>query len=169
MTTRAIVTSLALLLFLAALVATKAVAVQESEAEKITAPAWELNDLDGKQIKLSDFKGKVVILNFWATWCAPCRVEIPGFVALQKKYGDKGLAMIGVSVDEQGPDVVKEFVKQFQMTYPVVIGNEKIVEAYGGIDGIPTTFVIDREGQIVGKHIGYEDQETFEKEIQSLL
>ncbi len=169
MTTRAIVTSLALLLFLAALVANKAVAAQESEAEKITAPAWELNDLDGKQIKLSDFKGKVVILNFWATWCAPCRVEIPGFVALQKKYGDKGLAMIGVSVDEQGPDVVKEFVKQFQMTYPVVIGNEKIVEAYGGIDGIPTTFVIDREGQIVGKHIGYEDQETFEKEIQSLL
>jgi thiol-disulfide isomerase/thioredoxin len=169
MTTRAIVASLAVLLFLVALVAAKAVAAQESEAKKTTAPGWELNDLDGKQVKLSDFKRKVVILNFWATWCAPCRVEIPGFLELQKKYGDKGLAVIGVSVDEQGPEVVKEFVKQFQMTYPVVVGNEKIIEAYGGIDGIPTTFVIDREGRIIGKHIGYEDKETLEKEIQSLL
>lgn len=169
MTTRAIVSSLPVVLLLAALAASKGVSARESEAEKIMAPVWQLNTLDGKRVKLSDFKGKVVILNFWATWCAPCRAEIPGFVALEKNYGYKGLAVIGVSVDEQGPDVVKEFMKQFQMTYPVVIGDQKIVEAYGGIAGIPTTFVIDREGRIVGKHIGYQDREIFEKEIQSLL
>ena len=165
MTTRAIVSSAAVVVLVAALVANKMASARESEAEKIMAPDWQLNTLDGKRVKLSDFKGKVVILNFWATWCAPCRVEIPGFVMLQKKYGDKGLAVIGVSVDEQGPEVVKKFVKRFGMNYPVVMGNEKIAEAYGGIVAIPTTFVIDREGRIAGKHLGYEDKETFEKEI----
>ena len=90
-----------------------------------------------------------MILNFWATWCAPCRLEIPYFIELQKRYGDRGLAVIGVSLDEQGPDVVKEFVKQLGVNYPIVIGNEKITEAYGGIEGIPTTFVIDRQGRVV--------------------
>ena len=83
-------------------------------------------------------------MDFWATWCAACRLEIPDFVELQKQYGDKGLTVIGVSLDEQGPDVVKKFVKQFGVNYPIVIGNEKAAEAYGRIDVIPTTFVIDR-------------------------
>jgi thiol-disulfide isomerase/thioredoxin len=142
---------------------------EDNERTMTPAPQWELNDLDAKQIKLSDFNGKVVILDFWATWCAPCRVEIPHFVELQKQYGDRGLTFIGVSLDEQGPEVVKKFVKRFGVNYPIVIGNLKVVEAYGGIDAIPTTFVIDRQGRIVNRHIGYDDKAVFEKEIQSLL
>ena len=115
----------------------------------MSAPDWQLNGPTGKTVKFSDFRGKVVILNFSATWCAPCRLEIPYLIELQKRYGDRGLAVIGVSLDEQGPDVVKEFVKQLGVNYPIVIGNEKITEAYGGIEGIPTTFVIDRQGRVV--------------------
>jgi cytochrome c biogenesis protein CcmG/thiol:disulfide interchange protein DsbE len=142
---------------------------QETSTAKTPAPDWELSDLNGKRVNLSDFRGKVLILDFWATWCAPCRVEIPHFVELQKQYGDKGLTVIGVSLDEQGPDIVKKFVKQLGVNYPMVMGNEKVTESYGGIVAIPTTFVIDRQGRIVGRHMGYEDKAVFEKEIQSLL
>jgi thiol-disulfide isomerase/thioredoxin len=142
---------------------------QEASPPRTAAPEWKLTDLNGKLVKLSDFRGKVLILDFWATWCAACRIEIPQFVELQKRYGNKGLTVIGVSLDEQGPEVVKKFAKRFGVNYPIVIGNEKVAEAYGGIEGIPTTFVIDREGRIVGSHIGYNDKAIFEKEIQSLL
>src|SRR5690348_13547526 len=90
---------------------------------KIAAPDWHLSDVDGKPVKLSDFKGKVVILDFWATWCPPCRAEIPEFVAIQKKYADKGFTVIGISLDQQGASVVKSFMNQLGMNYPVVIGN----------------------------------------------
>jgi thiol-disulfide isomerase/thioredoxin len=133
------------------------------------APAWELKDADGKVVKSSDFDGKVVILDFWATWCPPCKAEIPGFVELQKQYGDKGLVVVGVSLDEQGPGVVKPFMKQFEMNYPVVMGDAKIVQDFGGIEAIPTTFVIDRSGNIATRHVGYVPKETFEKEITPLL
>jgi thiol-disulfide isomerase/thioredoxin len=133
------------------------------------APDWQLAGLNGKTVKFSDFRGKVVILDFWATWCAPCRIEIPQFIELQKQYGDSGLAVIGVSLDEQGPEVVKKFVKQFGVNYPVVMGNQKVVEAYGGIVAVPTAFVIDRQGRLVSQHLGYNDKATFETEIQSLL
>ena len=142
---------------------------QDGSTAKTRAPEWKLSGLDGKLVKFSDFRGRVLILDFWATWCGPCRVEIPHFVELQKHYGDKGLTVIGITLDEQGPEVVKKFVKQLGVNYPIVIGNEKVAEAYGGIDGIPTTFVIDRQGRIVSLHIGYDDKAAFEKEIQSLL
>ena len=142
---------------------------QEAPAARPPAPDWELTDLNGRTTKSSDFHGKVLILDFWATWCAPCRVEIPHFVELQKQYGDKGLTVIGVSLDEQGQEVVKKFVKRLGVNYAIVMGNEKVVEAYGGIDAIPTTFVIDRQGRIVSPHMGYDDKKVFEKEIQSLL
>ena len=142
---------------------------QEVPSAGAPAPDWELTGQDGNTVKFSDFRGKVVILNFWATWCMPCRIEIPHLDELQKQYGDKGLAIVGVSLDEQGPEVVKKFVKQFQMTYLVVMGNEKIVAAYGGIEGIPTTFVIGRDGRIVSRHIGFAEKEVLEREIKSLL
>jgi len=142
---------------------------QEASPARTPAPDWKLADLNGRMTKFSDFHGKVLILDFWATWCAPCRVEIPHFVELQKQYGDKGLTIIGVSLDEQGPEVVKKFVKRLGVNYPIVIGDAKVAEAYGGIDAIPTTFVIDRQGRIVSRHMGYDDKTVFEKEIQSLL
>jgi thiol-disulfide isomerase/thioredoxin len=142
---------------------------QEASPARTPAPDWELADLSGKPVKFSNFRGHVLIVDFWATWCVPCRIEIPRFVELQKQYGNKGLTVVGVSLDEQGPEVVKKFVKQFRVSYPIVIGNQKVVEAYGGVDVIPTTFVIDRQGHIVSRHIGYDDKAVFEKEIQSLL
>ena len=134
-----------------------------------TAPEWQLRDLTGRSVKLSDFKGKVVILDFWATWCPPCRKEIPGFIDLQKKYVDKGLVVVGVSLDEQGAAIVQPFVKQLGMTYPVVIGDGQVVAAYGGIEAIPTTFIIDRQGKVVTGHQGYADPAAFEADIKPLL
>jgi len=142
---------------------------QEASQARTAAPDWELTDLHNKRVKFSDFRGHVLIVDFWATWCGACRLEIPGFVDLKKQYGDKGLTVIGVSLDEQGADVVAKFVKRFGVNYPIVIGNEKVADAYGGIDVIPTTFVIDRQGRVVSQHIGYDDKPVFEKEIQSLL
>jgi thiol-disulfide isomerase/thioredoxin len=142
---------------------------QEPLIAKTREPEWKLSDLDGKVVKFSDFRGHVLILDFWATWCLPCRLEIPHFVELQKQYGNKGLTVIGVSLDEQGQEIVKKFVKQLGVNYPIVIGNEKVAESYGGIVAVPTTFVIDRQGRVVSRHIGYDDKSAFEKEIQSLL
>jgi thiol-disulfide isomerase/thioredoxin len=133
------------------------------------APAWELTDVDGKTVKSSDFAGKVVILDFWATWCPPCKAEIPGFIDLQKKYGDKGVAVIGVSLDQEGPSTVKPFMNQLGINYPVVMGDDKIVQDFGGIEGVPTTFIIDRSGNEVSKHVGYGDEEAFETEIKPLI
>lgn len=140
----------------------------QSTANK-AAPEWRLKDLDGKPVKLSDFKGKVVILNFWATWCPPCRQEIPDFIALQKQYADKGLVIVGVSLDEGGPALVKPFVKKMGINYPIVMGDQKTAAAYGGIQVVPTTFVIDKNGKIAAQHDGGADRATFESEIKPLL
>ena len=133
------------------------------------APAWDLKDVKGNSVKLSDFKGKVVILDFWATWCPPCRAEIPHFIGLQEKYGKQGLVVVGVSVDEGGPDVVSSFVKANKINYPIVMGNLDVAQLYDANEGIPTTFVIDRTGNIVAKHLGFTDSDIFEKEIKSVL
>jgi peroxiredoxin len=133
------------------------------------APEWKLNDLDGKEVKLSDFKGKVVILDFWATWCGPCKLEIPGFVNLQKEYGDRGLRVIGVSLDEGDSKLVKTFAKRMAINYPVLLGNNKITSDYGSVEAIPTTFIIDQQGMIAGKHVGYVEKRQFETEIKMLL
>jgi peroxiredoxin len=133
------------------------------------APGWDLKDLSGKSVKLSDFKGKVVILDFWATWCPPCRAEIPNFVALQTQYKDKGLVIVGISLDQGGPEVVSSFVKTQKINYPIVMGDEGVATAYGNIQAIPTTFVIDTNGNIVGRHEGFTEKSTFESEIQKLL
>ena len=139
-----------------------------TEAPK-PAPAWELKDVEGKAIKSTSYLGKVVLLDFWATWCPPCREEIPSFIALQKKYEKQGLVVIGVSMDQEGPSIVKPFIKKNGINYPVVMGNDKLADAYGGIEGIPTTFVIDRQGRIVAKHVGLTEKAMFEKAIQPLL
>jgi len=133
------------------------------------APGWELQDLEGKTIHSSDFKGKVVVLDFWATWCPPCRAEIPGFIELQKKYQAQGVAVVGISVDQAGSDTVKAFAEKLGINYPVVLTDAKIDAAYGGIDGLPTTFIIDRSGRIVKRHLGFTEKSEIESEIQPLL
>ncbi|MCL5671166.1 MAG: redoxin domain-containing protein [Acidobacteria bacterium] len=132
------------------------------------APEFSLTSLSGDKIDLKDYRGKVVLLDFWATWCGPCRIEIPGFVELQRKYRDQGFAVIGVSMDDS-PQPVREFYNQFHMNYPVVMGSDKIGELYGGIMGLPTSFLIGRDGRIYAKHVGTTDVAVFESEIKELL
>jgi thiol-disulfide isomerase/thioredoxin len=134
-----------------------------------SAPAWELKDLEGKVVRSADFKGKVVVLNFWATWCPPCRKELPDFVALQKEYGSRGLTFVGVALDEEGASVVKPFAKEAGISYPLVIGDEKVVQAYENVEMYPTTYVIDRNGNVVSRHIGSLTKAEMEQEIKPLL
>lgn len=141
----------------------------ESATTKQPSPAWELKDVDGKTVKSSDFAGKVVVLDFWATWCGPCRMEIPGFIELHKQYADKGLVVVGVSLDRDGASAVKPFIEKSGINYHIVLADEAVVSAFGGIEGIPTTFIIDRKGQIVHKHDGYAPKAEFEAEIKPLL
>lgn len=133
------------------------------------APAWKLPDVNGQIVDFSQFKGKVVVLDFWATWCGPCRSEIPGYVKLQDKYRDKGVAVVGVSLDQQGPDVVKKFMAEQHMNYTVVMGDEAITQAFGGIDSIPTTFIIDRAGNVRDKKVGAMETDEFEKKLTPYL
>jgi len=132
------------------------------------APELSLTDLGGQKLELSSHRGKVVLLDFWATWCAPCRTEIPLLVDLQKKYGNQGLQVIGISLDDD-PKAVRGFYKQFKMNYPVAIGDANLAERYGGILGLPVNFVIDREGRIHTKHLGEVDISLIEQEINSLF
>jgi cytochrome c biogenesis protein CcmG, thiol:disulfide interchange protein DsbE len=132
------------------------------------APAFTLTDIFGKQLSLSEYKGKVVMLDFWATWCGPCRIEIPGFVELQDRYRDQGFTIIGISLDDSSEPVM-EFYKQFKMNYPVAVGNDSLGALYGGIFGMPTTFLIGRDGRIYSKHVGATHVGVFEEEVKVLL
>lgn len=129
---------------------------------------FALHQLDGTEVRLSSYRGKVVLLDFWATWCVPCREETPHFVELQQKYGDRGLQVIGISMDDT-PDPVQEFSSQFHTNYPIVMGNAKIGEQYAGVLGLPIAFLIDRDGRIDKKHVGATSVSVFEQEISTLL
>ena len=139
-----------------------------TSAEHPLAPDFSLPDMTGQQLALSDYRGKVVLLDFWATWCEPCREEVPHFVGLQNKLGDRGLQIIGVSMDD-GPEPVRDFYRQFKINYPVVMGNAKIGELYGGVLGLPIAFVIGRDGSIYSKHIGATEISLLERAIEAQL
>ncbi len=137
-------------------------------ARYLPAPDFSLPTLDGRDLRLSSYRGKVVLLDFWATWCDPCREEIPHLIELQKRYADGGLQVIGVSMDDS-PDPVRPFYQEFHMNYPVVMGTAKTGALFGGVMGLPITFLIGRDGKIRAKHIGATGASVLEKEIQSLL
>lgn len=134
----------------------------------VAAPDWTLKSPDGKDVKLADFRGKVLVLDFWATWCPPCRKEIPSFIELQTQYEKAGLVIIGISFDKT-VDAVKEFAKTEKINYPLAMGTMDVAQAYGGIRSIPTTFIVDPTGKIVKSLVGFHPKAEFEKEITPLL
>lgn len=134
-----------------------------------TAPDFTLYTLDGEEIRLSDYLGKVVILDFWATWCAPCRKGIPDLISIQNEYKDE-LVVIGISLDQPATqDELIPFIETYGINYPVVLGNIEVSDAYGNIQAIPTSFIIDQEGNIIYKHIGLVPKSTLVEEVDSLL
>ncbi|HUI83411.1 MAG TPA: TlpA disulfide reductase family protein [Candidatus Binatia bacterium] len=157
-----------------------AVAVYEGARQRSHSPAgrpgavsspaagFSLQGVDGRPLDLANYRGKVVLLNFWATWCTPCRAEIPQFVAFQNTYGPQGLQLIGISMDDDAAPV-REFYQQFRMNYPVAIGNAKLAQSYGGVLGLPVTFLIGRDGRIAAKYVGAADLGVLRQQIESLL
>lgn len=144
-------------------------AEENTAAVSRPAPAWKLMDLEGKEVTSTQFQGKVVVVDFWATWCPPCVKEIPGYIELQKKYGSEGLVIVGVSLDQKGPTHVKKFADAKGMNYQIVMGDDKVADAFGGIQVIPTTFIINREGRIVHQKTGAMSHEEYEKHVIKAL
>jgi thiol:disulfide interchange protein DsbD len=137
--------------------------------EKIKAPNFSLKTYDGRVIELEKLKGKIVIINFWATWCPPCRAEIPDFIKVYDDYKSRGLEIIGIALDEGGWEKVKPFSDEYRINYPVVLGNLEVVRNYGGINSIPTTFAVDKDGNVVAARQGMLSKESLENKIKSLL
>jgi thiol-disulfide isomerase/thioredoxin len=133
------------------------------------APDFTLDSLDGTSMRLSDLRGKAVLLNFWATWCSPCKIEMPWFVEMQKEYGPQGLQIVGVAMDDSGKDEIAKFAKEMGVNYPVLIGKEAVGDAYGGVPALPETFFIGRDGKIVDRIIGLKGKTDIEDSIKKAL
>ena len=143
----------------------------EAASSATAAPDFTLNNVaNGKPFKLSGQRGKVVLIDFWATWCGPCRMAIPHLRELQKEYGPKGFTIVGVSLDQQGEAVVKPFYSQWEMNYPVVVdAYGEVARSYGGIRSIPTAVLVDKQGNILTGFVGYRPKEVFEEAIKAAL
>jgi thiol-disulfide isomerase/thioredoxin len=134
-----------------------------------TAPDFTLQSLDGKTIHLSDFRGKPVVLNFWATWCGPCKIEMPWFVDFQKQYGPAGVQFLGVAMDDASTKDIAEFAQSMKVNYPILIGKESVGDAYGGVQFLPETFYIDRNGKVIDKAFGLKGRGEIEDDIKKIL
>lgn len=133
------------------------------------APDFTLESLEGKQVQLSGYKGQAVLLNFWATWCGPCKIEMPWFVQLQKEYGPQGLQIVGVAMDDASKEDISKFVKEMGVNYPILLGKEAVGQDYGGVNVLPTTFFIDRDGKIVAREFGLQSRSLFVDNIKKAL
>ena len=148
----------------------KADASVKPAKDRKPAPDFALKDSNGQTVHLSDYKGRVVLLDFWATWCGPCKIEIPWFMEFEQQLKDRGFAVVGVSMDEDGWNVVKPYMQQLKMNYRILLGNDHVGELYGGVDSLPTTFLIDRQGNIASVHIGLSSgKDEFKNAILQLL
>lgn len=135
-----------------------------------SAPDFELQDVaTGKPVRLADYKGKAVLLNFWATWCPPCKIEIPWFVDLQKQYGSEGLVILGVAMDDASQQEIAKFAQDMGINYPILLGTEKVGNAYGGVEALPTSFYIGRDGKIVTRSFGLHSHSDVEESIKAAL
>jgi peroxiredoxin len=143
--------------------------VVKEDSQRKHAPDFALKDASGKLVRLADYRGKVVVLDFWATWCGPCVIEIPWFTEFQRKYKDRGFEVLGVSMDDDGWKAITPFVERRKINYRVVLGDDKTGDLYGGLEALPTTFVIDRYGRIAAVHVGLTDKKDFENAIEKLL
>jgi len=157
--------SLTLLAWLGAAVIASPVHAQDAAP----APPFSVRDLEGHTVRLQDLKGKPVVLDFWATWCAPCRVSMPELDQLQGRYAEQGLVVIGLSLDEDGPDKVKHFVDKLGIHFRVALANERMLSQYGPIRSAPTTVFINRKGLVVRRVVGYVDRETMDSFIKELF
>jgi len=144
-------------------------AAVKAEKDRKSAPDFQVKDVNGTPLKLSDYRGKVVLLNFWATWCGPCKIEIPWFIEFEQKFKDQGFAVLGVSMDEDGWDVVKPYLASKKINYRVGLGDDTVGNLFGGIDSLPTTFLIDRDGKVASTHIGLVSKGDYQTEIANLL
>jgi peroxiredoxin len=144
-------------------------AAVKSDQDRKPAPGFSLADASGAPVNLADYRGKVVLLNFWATWCGPCQIEIPWFIEFEQKYKDRDFAVLGVSFDDDGWKSVRPYIASHKINYRIMIGTEKMSQLYGGIDSLPTTFILDRQGRIAAQHLGLVDKSDYQNEILKLL
>jgi peroxiredoxin len=144
-------------------------AAVKAEKERNRAPDFTVKDAAGASFHLSDYKGKVVLLNFWATWCGPCQIEIPWFMDFENTYKDRNFAVLGVSFDDDGWTSVKPFIEKKKLNYRIAIGTEEISTLYGGLDSLPTTFILDRQGRIAATHVGLVSKSDYQNDILNLL
>lgn len=144
-------------------------AAGKTSKERKPAPEFTLSDANGSSVKLSDYRGKVVLLNFWATWCGPCTLEIPWFIDFEREFKSRGFEVVGISMDEDGWAAIKPYVAEHKMNYRVLLGDDSVSQLYGGVDALPTSFVIDRDGRIASVHVGLAEKDEYLNEIQSLL
>jgi len=133
------------------------------------APDFELQGLDGKSMKLSDFRGKAVLLNFWATYCEPCKIEIPWFVELQKEYGPQGFQIVGVAMDDASTEDIAKFAKEMGVNYPILLGKESVGQSYGGVSVLPISFFLDRDGKLIAREFGLQSRSVFVDHIKKAL
>lgn len=141
----------------------------KAQADRKEAPAFTLRDQHGAALKLDRFRGKVLLLNFWATWCGPCGMEVPCFVEFKNKYQSKNFAVVGVAMDDEGWSAVRPFMAAKSINYSVALGDDPLAESFGGIGAIPQTFLIDRNGRIAAEHVGLIRRDQYQKEIEELI
>lgn len=161
--------SIFLALALAAVACTTSEVPVDANAPSRPLPEFSIQDLEGDLFTNEKLDGKVALVNFWATWCGPCKIEMPWFVDFQRKYKDRGFTVLAISLDEEGWDPVREFAAELELNFPVVLGDDPVAEDFGGIRALPTTLLVDRAGNIVFTHTGLVSKRTYEDEIEALL